>query len=161
MSLLILRLVAAVAACSIAAPVFAEGSVQARAEGGAMTLPQSAADLDAWVDRIFQRLDADRDGQITGAELRVLSQGDVAARGGARIRGLAARSDANNDARITRDELSAGAARMFARLDANGDGRLSQDEAPPPSPSPSRAPGAFSLPGPEPEPMGLPGMDED
>lgn len=126
--------------------------------GGAMMgPPRGAADVPAWADRLFDRLDADTDGVITGRELMVLGRSEVAARGGSRIRAMVSQSDASNDARVTREELQAGAQRMFARMDANGDGRLSDDELPrPPAP---RAPVAIPMPAADPMPM--PGMEDD
>lgn len=144
----------ALAAASLAAPL---ASAQTPAGGGMMGPPRAAAEVAPWADRLFDRLDADADGQITGSELMVLSRGEVAARGGSRIRALVARSDASNDARVTREELAAGAARMFQRMDADGDGQLSDAELP--QPPAARAPVAMPMPAADPMPM--PGMDED
>jgi hypothetical protein len=55
--------------------------------------------------------------------------------GGSRLRAMIAQSDANRDSRISLEEMTAGAQRMFNRMDTNGDGRLSDTELPrPPAP---------------------------
>ncbi len=150
--------VATVALGALMAPAaLAQDPPAPPAGGGMMGLPRAASDVEAWTDRLFDRLDADADGVIVGRELMVLSQGEIAARGGSRIRAMVSQSDASNDARVTREELRAGGLRMFNRMDANGDGRLSDDELPrPPAP---RAP--IAMPMPAAEPMPMPGMDDD
>ena len=130
---------------------------EAPAGGAMMGPPRAAADVPAWADRLFDRLDADGDAVITGRELMVLSRAEIAARGGSRVRAMVSQSDASNDARVTREELQAGAGRFFARMDANGDGRLSDDELP--RPAAPRAPVAVPLPAADPMPM--PGMEDD
>ncbi|MBB4082707.1 EF-hand domain-containing protein [Brevundimonas lenta] len=97
---------------------------------GGMGLPRTSDEVQPWADRLFGRLDANQDGAITGDELAFLSQGEVASRGGSRIRAMVSQSDSSRDARVSQEELSAGAARTFARMDVNGDGRLSDDELP-------------------------------
>lgn len=150
--------IALAALAAFAAPAaWAQTPPEAPQAGGMMGPPRTAAEAPAWADRLFDRLDADADGVITGRELMVLSRGEVAARGGSRIRAMVSQSDASNDARVTREELQAGAVRMFERMDADGDGRLSDAEMPrPPAP---RAP--VALPMPAPDPMPMPGMDDD
>lgn len=145
-------------ALGLAAPAaWAQTPPEAPAGGGMMAPPRAAAEVPAWADRLFDRLDADGDAVITGRELMVLSRGEIAARGGARIRAMVSQSDASNDARVTREELQAGALRMFNRMDADGDGRLSDDELPrPPAP---RAP--IAMPMPAADSMPMPGMDDD
>jgi len=150
------RLSAAFLALAVAAAAPVAAAQTPPAGGGMMGPPRAAAEVGPWADRLFDRLDADADGQITGAELMVLSRGEVAARGGSRIRALVSRSDASNDARVTREELAAGAQRMFQRMDADGDGRLSDAELP--QPPAARAPTPMPMPAADPMPM--PGMDE-
>lgn len=123
-------------------------------QGGGMGPPRALADIPAWADRLFGRLDANQDAAVTGEELAVLSSGPAAAMGGGRLRRMIAQSDASNDGRIVREELAAGAQRMFTRMDADGDGVLSEAELPrPPAPQ-----GPLSVPMPEPEPMQMPEM---
>jgi hypothetical protein len=123
-------------------------------QGGGMGPPRELANVPAWADRLFGRLDANQDDVLTGDELAVLSSGPAGARGGGRLRRMIGQSDASNDGRISREELAAGAARMFSRMDANGDGVLSDDELPrPPGPQ-----GPPAIPMPAPEPMQIPDM---
>lgn len=142
------------ALCLLAAPALAQ-TPPGGGQGGGMGPPPALADVPAWAGRVFDRLDTNADGAVTGDELAVLSSGPAAAMGGGRMRRMIAQSDASNDGRISREELSAGAERMFRRMDANGDGVLSDEERPRP-PAPPRAP---SVPMPQPEPMPFP--DED
>lgn len=122
--------------------------------GGGMGPARTLAEVPAWTDRLFGRLDANQDAAITGDELTVLTRGPAASMGGGRLRTMIAQSDASGDGRITRDELGVGTERMFVRMDANGDGQLSDDELPRP-PEPPRAP---AIPMPAPEPMPMPDM---
>lgn len=143
------------ALCMLAAPAWAQ-TPPAAGQGGGMGPPPALADVPTWAGRVFDRLDANADDAVTGEELAVLSSGPAAAMGGGRLRRMIAQSDASNDGRISREELTAGAERMFRRMDANGDGVLSPEERPPPPPPPPRAP---AIPIPEPEPMPFPDMD--
>ncbi|HYD28096.1 EF-hand domain-containing protein [Brevundimonas sp.] len=122
--------------------------------GGGMGPARTLAEVPAWTDRLFGRLDANQDAAITGDELAVLTRGPAGAMGGGRLRTMIAQSDTSGDGRITREELGVGTERMFVRMDANGDGQLSDDEMPRP-PAPPRAP---SIPMPAPEPMPMPDM---
>ncbi|HZV84576.1 MAG TPA: hypothetical protein VFF48_06270 [Brevundimonas sp.] len=119
--------------------------------GGGMAPPTDRARVADWADRLFTRLDADQNAALTSAELLVLTQGGAAAMGGGRLRAAIAQSDASGDSRISREELAAGAARLFTRMDTNGDGRLSGDELPRP-PARPRAPSMPTAPAPDPFP---------
>lgn len=143
-----------VALCLLAAPAVAQTPPQGGPARG-MGPPPAVADVPTWAGRIFDRLDANADDAVTGDELAVLSSGPAAAMGGGRLRRMISQSDASNDGRISREELTAGAERMFRRMDANGDGVLSGDELPRP-PAPPASPG---VPMPQPEPMPFPDMD--
>jgi|GEM_PF-1838299 len=123
--------------------------------GGMGMLPRTADEVPAWAGRIFGRLDANADGAVTGNELTVLTQEPVASMGGGRLRAMISQSDANRDARVSREEFEAGAQRAFTRMDANGDGQLSDEELPRP-PAPQR-PVAIPMPAPSnPMPMPMP-----
>lgn len=122
--------------------------------GAGMGPPRVQADIPAWADGLFGRLDANQDAAVTGDELAALSSGPAAAMGGGRLRRMIAQSDSSNDGRISREELTAGTERMFTRMDADGDGTLSDAELPRP-PAPPRPP---SIPMPAPEPMPMPEM---
>ena len=126
------------------------------ARGGGMgALPHSRDEVGPWADRVFGRLDANADGAVTGNELTILTQEPVASMGGGRLRALVSQSDADRDARVTREEFGAGALRAFNRMDANGDGQLSEEERPQP-PAPQR-PMTIPMPAPaNPMPMPMP-----
>ena len=102
--------------------------------------PRTADSVAPWAERLFTRLDANQDGSITGNELAVLANPMVASMGGSRLRAMIAQSDANRDSRITLEEMTAGAQRMFNRMDTNGDGRLSDAELPRPAAPAARPP---------------------
>lgn len=123
---LILPALALTLAASLAAPAAARTPPQevAVVEGmaGMPGLPRTAGEVQPWAERIFARFDANRDGAITEDELAVLSDPATAAMGGSRVRGMILRSDADGDARVTVEELTAGAQRMFERINRAGDG---------------------------------------
>lgn len=123
--------------------------------GGIGMLPHSVDQIDPWADRVFGRLDANADGAVTGNELTILTQEPVASMGGGRLRAMVSQSDANRDARVSREEFGAGALRAFNRMDTNGDGRLSEDELP--RPPASARPASIPMPAPsDPMPMPMP-----
>jgi Ca2+-binding EF-hand superfamily protein len=102
--------------------------------GAEMFSPPRAADAVApWAERLFTRLDANQDASITGNELAILANPMVASMGGSRLRAMIAQSDSSRDSRISLEEMTAGAQRMFNRMDTNGDGRLSDAELPRPA----------------------------
>lgn len=108
---------------------------------------QTRAEALARADQRFDRIDTDRDGRITAAELAAMPGRRGAAppppaagqtpppppaeargpRGGGGARMLQ-RADANNDGIITREEFRAQAAAAFDRLDANKDGTIDATE---------------------------------
>lgn len=95
-------------------------------------LPRTAEEVRPWAERMFTRFDANADGAITEDELAVLDNPAVAPMGGALIRGMILRSDADGDARITVEELTTGAQTMFERMAGAGG---------PPAGAPGGAPG--------------------
>ena len=113
--------------------------------GAEMFSPPRAADAVApWAERLFTRLDANQDASITGNEMAILANPMVASMGGSRLRAMIAQSDSSRDSRISLEEMTAGAQRMFNRMDTNGDGRLSDAELPrPAAPAP---PASVNLP---------------
>ena len=116
--------------------------------GGGFSLPRASEEVAPWSARLFGRLDANGDASITGDELAILANPRVAAMGGSRMRAMIVQSDTSRDSRISAEELSAGAERMFARMDRDGDGRLADDELPqaPPRPAPLTIPAAPTMP---------------
>ncbi len=102
--------------------------------GAEMFSPPRAADaVTPWAERLFTRLDANQDASITGNEMAILANPMVASMGGSRLRAMIAQSDSSRDSRISLEEMTAGAQRMFNRMDTNGDGRLSDAELPRPA----------------------------
>jgi Ca2+-binding EF-hand superfamily protein len=115
--------------------------------------PRTADAVTPWAQRLFTRLDANQDASITGNELAILANPMVASMGGSRLRAMITQSDASRDSRISLEEMTAGAQRMFNRMDTNGDGRLSDAELPrpaaPSAPPPVNIPPADSNPFPD------------
>jgi hypothetical protein len=105
---------------------------------GGMQGPQTLEAMQARQAMMFERLDADHDGVITAAELSGLSQ--MMPRGAGRMRAMIAGADANNDARISKEELMAAGAARFQQMDRNGDGVVSPDERPQAQQAPAAAP---------------------
>ena len=98
--------------------------------GMGMRGPMNLEAMQTRQDMMFQRMDVNQDGFLTGDELAALSQGPMGQAGGARMRAQIARADADGDSRISRDEMRTAAGAMFARMDANHDGVISEDERP-------------------------------
>jgi Ca2+-binding EF-hand superfamily protein len=77
-------------------------------------------------EAIFRRLDADKDGAITKAELKQAMKRMQGYRGRAGD-ALFRRADADKDGKISREEWPL-QADLFARFDTNGDGFITRDE---------------------------------
>jgi hypothetical protein len=150
-TVLLAALVSAAVGSSAASAQTTPASTTVQAPGVGIAPPTDRAQVSAWADRLFTRLDADQNAALTSGELLVLTQGGAAAMGGGRLRAVIAQSDASGDSRISREELAAGAERLFTRMDVNGDGRLTGDELPRPPASP-RAPSMPTAPAPDPFP---------
>lgn len=126
--------------------------------GGPMTLEA----MQARQDQMFDRLDVNADGMITGGELAVLTQPPMNQMGGPRIRSMITRADADRNARISREEMRAAAQTLFTSLDADQDGLVSPSERAAMMPAGmTPAPARMSVPSTAPaEPTGMPaGMD--
>lgn len=111
--------------------------------GMGMGGPQTLEAMQARQDQMFDRLDVNADGMITGNELAVLTQPPMSQAGGPRMRSMITRADADRNARITRDEMRSAAAALFASLDADHDGLVTPAERAsmmpaPPAPAPAR-----------------------
>jgi hypothetical protein len=77
----------------------------------------------------FDRLDANRDGQLTQAEIADAMATLRARRGGGSGKaGGFARADANGDGRVTQAEWRAQSDARFAALDTNRDGAITPEE---------------------------------
>ena len=132
----------------------------AGAPGGGMGMrgPMNLEAMQMRQDMMFQRMDVNQDGFLTGDELAALSQGPMGQAGGARMRAQIARADADGDSRISRDEMRTAAAAMFARMDANHDGVISEDERPQMGQGQGQGQGRMSIPMPSGD-QGMPPMD--
>ncbi len=113
--------------------------------GGGMGGPQTLEAMQARQDQMFDRLDANVDGVITGDELAVLTRPPMSQAGGPRMRSMITRADADRNARITREEMRNAAAALFASLDSDQDGLVTPAERAammpaPPAPAPVRVP---------------------
>jgi len=155
-------LVSAVALLALATTAAAQTPPPGMAGMAGMGGPMTLEAMQARQDQMFDRLDANADGMITGNELAVLTQPPMNQMGGPRIRSMITRADADRNARISRDEMRSAAASLFASLDADQDGLVSPSERAAMMPAaPARAPARMSVPSTAPtEPTGMPaGMD--
>ncbi len=75
-------------------------------------------------DEAFQRLDGNRDGDVSATEVMNSLQ-----RKGTSGGNLIDRFDADKDGKVSKDEFPR-SDEQFTRLDANGDGYITEDEAP-------------------------------
>ena len=79
----------------------------------------SPTEIDAAVDRIFDRVDADRDGRVTAAEARAMHEG----RGPRELDG-----DTDGDGALSLAEFRVDIRRHIQSADANSDGQRSMGE---------------------------------
>ena len=98
------------------------------------------AEAIAQADARFAQMDTDRDGRVTGGEMRayraalhdrmVASGRDVPVPppGGGKHDGMGRRMDPNGDGSVTREEFEARALKRFDRVDANHDGMIDATE---------------------------------
>jgi len=126
----------AIAACAVSAPVLAGGGPECQEKAARMDVEGNrdgmitAVDHAAGADKRFAKMDANKDGKITAAEIDASHGAESAAwakhsmSAAEKIRNL----DANNAGALTRTEYAAGSQKMFAKLDANGDGNLTTAE---------------------------------
>jgi hypothetical protein len=131
---------------------------QGGAQGAGMGGPTTLEAMQARQDQMFTRLDVNADGVITGNELAPLTQPPMSQAGGPRIRSMITRADADRNSRISREEMSAAAAALFASLDVDHDGLVTPAEraAMMPAPPPARV----SIPSTAPADTGMPaGME--
>ena len=124
--------------------------------------PTTLESMQAFQDQMFDRLDANADGMLTGNELVVLTQPPMSQIGGPRIRSMITRADADRNARISREEMRNAASALFTSLDVDQDGLVSPTERAAMMPAGmAPAPARMSVPSTAPaEPTGMPaGMD--
>jgi Ca2+-binding EF-hand superfamily protein len=95
---------------------------------GKVTLAEFKASNAQRQDRMFARMDANKDGKITQVEADAAAKAAEAAGRGGRAGGMLMRMDANSDGAVTRAELGAMSERRFQTADTNKDGWLSKGE---------------------------------
>lgn len=116
---------AAQAPQSASPPMRGMGIVRADANSdGVVTRAEASAQADAH----FDAMDANRDGKVTGDEMRAAFQARAGAAGGSR--GIGGRFGGSVGAamEMTRDDMRARALARFDRNDANHDGKVDQAE---------------------------------
>lgn len=126
--------------------------VLASAQSRSMIPPETLETMQRRQDTMFDRMDANRDGAITAAEVEAAAAtmrarradraggppaGAAAAappQGGPGQGGMMGRmieeADADGDGQVSREEMRAATAKRFASMDKNSDGVISTDERP-------------------------------
>ncbi|HTG39738.1 EF-hand domain-containing protein [Sphingomonas sp.] len=133
------RLVLAVTLASTLLAGTAIAAPQDAPAGPRMQPPATLQEATARADKQFARLDADRDGQVTQAEMDAARQQrmerreargkTMGKRGGRMAKRMFARLDSDRNGSISQAEFRAGATQRFQRIDTNGDGRVDTTEA--------------------------------
>lgn len=121
-----LRPIALVAPIVLIAALAGSAVAQTPPGGGMGGFPRTAEEVQPWAERLFTRFDANQDGAITEDELAVLDS-PAAAPMGPRMRMMILAADADGNARVTVEELTAGAQQMFGRMNGAGGGRPAGD----------------------------------
>lgn len=118
-----LRPIALVAPIVLIAALAGPAAAQTPPGAGMQGIPRTAEEVQPWAERLFTRFDANQDGAITEDELAAPDSSATAPTGGSRMRTMILASDADGNARVTVEELTAGARQMFGRMNGAGGGR--------------------------------------
>ena len=126
--MIIRTLIAAGAVLAVAAPALAQTSAPSGPSG--MTLEQFQARN---TDKMFERLDANKDGKISPDEFAAFRESNAkaatkATKAGKRGQRMFARFDKDKDGALSRAEANDVLAWRFKRMDANSDGVLTIEE---------------------------------
>jgi Ca2+-binding EF-hand superfamily protein len=140
MSILSSRKFYAVAFCAVASyglalPAMAGGGdcqqkmTRVDAEGGSAG-QISASDHAAQADKRFEKMDVNKDGSITAAEIDASHGAESAAWAKHRVSSAEKikQLDSDNDGALTRSEYADGSQKMFRKLDTDSDGTLTAAE---------------------------------
>jgi Ca2+-binding EF-hand superfamily protein len=128
---MILRtLIAAGAVLAVAAPALAQTSAPSGQTPTGMTLEQFQARN---TDKMFERLDTNKDGKISPEEFAAFRESNAkadakATKAGKRGQRMFARFDKDKDGSLSRAEAADVLAMRFKRMDANNDGILTIEE---------------------------------
>lgn len=96
---------------------------------GKVTLAEFKAVQGDRQGRMFGRMDANKDGKLTQAEMDAAAKrAEAAGRGGPGGGGMLMRLDANKDGAVTKAEMATMTQRRFEMADTNKDGWLSKGE---------------------------------
>jgi len=89
----------------------------------------SKAEMTAQIDARFAKVDTNGDGALTAQELVARAPEDKKERATKRADRMIKRNDANNDGKLTRDEMPRrNIDRMFKKVDADNNGAISKAE---------------------------------
>ena len=128
--MIVRTLIAAGAVLALAGPALAQSASGGAAAPTGMTLQQFQA---ANGDKLFTRLDANKDGKISAEEFTAFRKQNAAVdakagKAGKRGQRLFARFDKDNDGALSRTEADGVLAWRFKRMDTNNDGILTLEE---------------------------------